>query len=144
MKHKVNEPKKTKHWVRRIVKKIELPLAIGAWGVGAFAMGLGIGTLLDKKFISNKTTNYSLEKVVEFKTEETLKKIPQSTYHYYLGDNWSYGIDIERDGKEDIIISDLAKRIKEIMPVEGGYRITLNTDAERKYWNKNLEYKLKK
>ena len=130
MEQKINEPKKRKHWLNRA----GLPLIIGGLGVLSF---IGVNEVanffFDKKIKSNKTTNYCLEKFVEFETEETLKKIPQSTYYYHPDDNWSYGIDIERDGKEDIIISDPAKRIKEIMPAEGGYKITLNTDAERKY-----------
>ena len=130
MEQKINEPKKRKY----LLNNVGLPLILVGLGVLSFIGGNEIvNFFFDKKIKPNKTTNYCLEKVVKFKTEKTLKKIPKSTYHYYPHYNWSYGIDIERDGKEDIIISDPEKRIKEIMPVEGGYKITLNTDEERKY-----------
>ncbi|MFH1643425.1 MAG: hypothetical protein ABH967_02220 [Patescibacteria group bacterium] len=69
--------------------------------------------------------------------DKNLKKIPQSTYFYSQNRT---EIDIERDGKKDITISDTNRRIKEIMPMEGGYRITINTDEERKNLGKGLEY----
>ena len=126
----INEPKKR----MSLVDKIVLPIVVGGLGVLSI---IGAHTLVnsffpDKNIRPSETVNYYFGKVNELKTEETLNNIPKSTYSYHPEKNWSYWIDIERDGKEDITISDHYKRIKEIMPVERGYKIILNTDEERK------------
>ena len=121
MEQKINEPKKIKHWLT----KAGLPLIIGGLGVLSF---IGVNEVanffFDKKIKSNKTTNYSLEKVVEFKTEEIFEKTLKSEYFYHPEKN-SYEIDIEYDGKKDIIISDPYRKISGIFPTKEGYEITL-------------------
>lgn len=75
--------------------------------------------------------------------KKLFRETPKSAYYYHPKENWSYGIDVEGDGIEDITINDPHKRIKEIMSIEGGYKIILSTSKERERFNE-MERGLKK